>query len=85
MSYAIVWRSRAMNQMSALVAAHPERTDEFAAGLRAIVAELKADPEGAGESRDAGYRVLTGGPFTVYTEPTPDRQMVYITRVHLPR
>lgn len=83
MNWQIIWRPEAIDQMSDLVRAFPERKADFAGALRYMAAALAAGPEGEGESRDPPFRVLLLGPLTVRFRPWADELIVYITSVRL--
>ncbi|MBA4062906.1 MAG: hypothetical protein C0501_04205 [Isosphaera sp.] len=83
MTWHVAWHDTAFDQMARIVRNHPDHKDELAAALRDLTAALRADPEGAGESRGDGLRITFHDPLVVDFQVAPADRRVLILNVRL--
>jgi plasmid stabilization system protein ParE len=80
MNVTIIWTARALNQLAEVWTAAEDQQGVTEASYR-IEAQIRANPLGAGESRDEDERIVIDPPLRVLYHVDQARQVVHVTAV----
>ena len=81
--FLVVWLDEGFDDMNGIVRDNPARKHEFALALRQITHQLSTDPQGVGESREAGMRIMFAGELSEFYRVDTDEETVAIANVRL--